>query len=241
MMTSQSAQKPVRLFAAATAALTLGATAALAEPITWGFQAEQLEFRAGENENVGAWDVDAFAGTDELRIVLRSEAEYGFEEEKFETLENQFRLQTPISPFFDAVGGVRVDTPDDGPTRVYGVLGLHGLAPQWFEVDADLFVSDKPAFRAEVEYEALITNRLILTPSVEIDLPLVDDEQIGAGAFGPKLELGARLSYDVVDRLISPYVGVHYERTFGESARLARADDKNVEQIFGVIGVKVMY
>lgn len=234
--------KTTARLAVATALATLfGFNSAVAEQITWGLQAEQLEFRAGEDENVGAWDFDAFAGTDELRVVLRSEAEYGFEEEKFETLENQLRLQTPISTFFDAVGGVRVDTPDEGPTRVYGVIGVHGLAPQWFEVDADLFVSDRPAFRAEVEYEALITNRLILTPSVEVNLPLVDDEPIGAGAFGPKLELGARLSYDLVDRLISPYVGVHYERTFGESARLARADDKNVEQVFGVVGVKIMY
>ncbi len=234
-------KQSVRLATAVALAALFGFGSASAEPIAWGVQAEQLEFRAGEDENVGAWDFDAFAGTDELRVVLRSEAEYGFEEEKFETLENQLRLQTPISTFFDAVGGVRVDTPDDGPTRVYGVIGVHGLAPQWFEVDADLFVSDRPAFRAEVEYEALITNRLILTPSVEIDLPLVDDEAIGAGAFGPKLELGARLSYDLVDRLFSPYVGVHYERTFGESARLARADDKNVEQVFGVVGVKIMY
>lgn len=227
--------------AAALVAAALGADRAAAEPLLWGIQAEQFEYRIGENARIGAWDFDAFIGRDELKFVLRSEAEYDFDHEEFETLENQARLQKPISDFFDVVGGVRLDTPDEGPSRVYGVLGAHGLAPQWFELDLDLFLSDRPQFRGEVEYEALITNRLILTPSIEIDVPLADDHAIGAGAFGPTLEAGARLSYDLVDRLIAPYVGVHYERRFGESARLAREEGEDVEQVFGVIGVRVMY
>ena len=31
---------------------------------------------------------------------------------------------------------MRVDTPD-GPDRVYGVIGIHGLTEQWFEIDVD--------------------------------------------------------------------------------------------------------
>lgn len=227
--------------AAALAFAFLGGGGAHAEPLIWGLQAEQIEQRIGENSRIGAWDFDAFVGGDELKFVLRSEAEYDFDHEAFETLENQARLQKPISDFFDAVGGFRLDTPDEGPTRAYGVLGVHGLAPQWFELDLDLFVSDRPQFRAEVEYEALITNRLILVPSLEVDLPLVDDHAIGAAAFSPKLELGARLSYDLVDRLVSPYVGVHYERSFGEAATLAREEGENVEQVYGVIGLRMMY
>jgi copper resistance protein B len=35
-----------------------------------------------------------------------------------------------------------LDSPN-GPDRWYGVLGVTGLAPQWFEIDADFFVSEK--------------------------------------------------------------------------------------------------
>lgn len=213
---------------------------AIAEPVIWGVQAEQLEYRLSDGEDVLAWDADAIAGTDELRVVLRSEAEYGLDSDTFETLENQLRLQKPVSDFFDAVAGVRVDTPK-GPDRVYGVIGLHGLAPQWFEIDADLFVSDEVAFRFEAEYEALITNRLILIPSIEADLPLTDDRAIGVGAFGPKIELGARLSYDLVDRTVSPYVGVHYERVFGETADLARDEGEGVDAFAIVFGTRIMF
>lgn len=219
---------------------SLAAAPVLAEPLIWGFQAEQLEYRLGEDEDLLAWDFDAVAGTDELKFVWRSEAEYGLDDDAFETLENQARLQTPVSDFFDAVVGVRVDTPE-GPDRVFGVLGLQGLAPQWIEVDASLFASDDPAFRFEAEYEALITNRLTLIPSVEVDLPFTDDRAVGLGAWGPTLELGTRLSYDLVDRLVSPYIGVHYERAFGDTADIARARGEDRDEVFFVVGSRILF
>lgn len=226
--------------AGALAPAILLASPLAAEQLIWGIQAEQLEYRIGDESDVFAWDFDAIIGTDELKFVWRSEVEFSFEEDAFETLENQARLQVPISDFFDAVGGIRVDTPD-GPDRVYGVLGLHGLAEQWFEVDADLFIGEDPSARFEVEYEGLITNRITFVPSIELDLPFTDDEAIGAGAWGPTLEVGARLSYDLVDRAISPYIGVHYERLFGESADLARDDGEDDDAVFFVIGTRILF
>ncbi len=226
--------------AAIFAAAAFVSAPALAEQAIWGIQVEQLEFRTGGESNIAAWDFDALYGTDELKLVWRSEAEYAVREDGFETLENQIRLQAPISDFFDAVVGFRADTPD-GPDRYSAVLGLHGLAPQWFEIDADLFISDKPFLRLEVEYEGLITNRLILTPSIEVNLPLVDDREIGLGAFGPKVEIGARLSYDLIDRLISPYIGVHYERKFGETGNLARSDGEDRGAFYAVVGTRILF
>lgn len=181
-----------------------------------------------------------WVGTDEAKFVWRSTAEYLTDSSQFETLENQARLQMPISNFFDAVAGVRLDTPK-GEDRVYGVIGLHGLAPQWFEVDADLYLGEASAARFEAEYEGLITNRIILTPSVELEVPLNDDEQLGVGAFAPTLELGARLSYDLIDRAVSPYIGVHYERSFGETGDLARAEGESRDNLFFVVGTKVLF
>lgn len=213
---------------------------AAAEPPIWGIQVEQLEYRIGDATDIFAWDFDAIYGTDELKLVWRSEAEYAIEEDGFETLENQIRLQTPISDFFDAVVGFRADTPK-GPDRFSGVIGVKGLAPQWFEVDLDLFVSDKPFVRFEVEYEALITNRIILVPSFEIDLPFTNDDARDIGAFGPKIELGARLSYDLIDRAVSPYIGVHYEQTFGETANRRNAAGQDSGAVFFVIGTRILF
>ena len=138
------------------------------------------------------------------------------------------------------IAGVRVDTLR-GQTRAHAVVGIHGLAQQWFEIDADFFISDHPAFRFEAEYEGLITNRIILTPSIELEVPLRDDPAMDVAAFGPKLEVGLRLSYDLVDRAVAPYLGVHYERVFGETADLARAAGDDPGAVFFVAGVRLMY
>lgn len=225
-------------FASCAAAALLVAAPALAEPLVWSLQVEQLEHRWGEDENLLAWDGDFIIGKDELKLVLRSETEYSLTHKVFETLENQARLMTPISSFWDAGGGVMLSTPDGGETRVYGVAALHGLAPQWIEVDLEAYISDKPFLRAELDYEGLITNRLILTPSIEARLPLVDDDGIGAVGFGPVVEVGARLSYDVVDRLFSPYIGVHYEKPLGEAAQQAGPDSG---ALFFVAGAKILF
>lgn len=225
-------------------AIALGlfsASSLRAEQLIYGVQLEQLEYRFGDKDtDVMAWDGDAVIGTDELKFVLRSEGEFETETDKMENLETQARLQTPISTFFDAVAGVRFDTPE-GQDRAHGVVGLHGLAPQWFEIDADLFVSDYPSFRFEAEYEALITNYWILTPSVEFDLPFRDDPAREIGAWGPKVEIGARLSYDLIDRSVAPYIGVHYERYMGETQDIREAEGEDTDGLFFVAGIRLMF
>jgi len=223
-------------------ALPLGIASA-AEPVSsifYGVQAEQLEVRVNDGTEVLAWDFDAIVGTDELKFVLRSEAEYDLREDEFETLENQFRVAVPISPFFDAIAGVRLDTPE-GNDRVDGVIGVHGLTQQWVEVDADLFISDDPSIRLEAEYEGLITQRITFTPSIEVEIPLTDDPDRNFGNFAPIIEVGARLSYDLIDRAVSPYIGVHYELSTGESGRLAQAGGGKKDELFFVAGARLIF
>ena len=234
------AHAPAAALVAAQIAALCAAPAAMAEPVVWGVRAEQLEYRWSDDGEVLAVDADAFIGTDEFKVVWRTESEFDLDDESFERLENQLRVQTPISDFFDLVGGIRVDTPE-GPDRVHAVVGVHGLAPQWFEIDADLFVSDYPGFRLEAEYEGLITNRIILTPSLEFDLPFRDDPALDTGAWGPKLEVGLRLSYDLIDRAVAPYVGVHYERVFGETSLLTQNAGEEPGTFYVLGGVRLMF
>jgi copper resistance protein B len=214
-----------------------------AEPessVFYGFQAEQAEVRFTDGTEVLAWDYDAIIGTDELKFVWRSEAEYDLPDDEFETLENQFRLSVPISSFFDAIAGVRLDTPE-GNDRVDGVIGIHGLAQQWVEVDADLFISDDPSIRFEAEYEGLINQRITVTTSIEVEIPLTDDASRDFGNFSPIIEVGARLSYDLIDRAVSPYIGVDYELATGESGRLAQAGGGKKDEFFVVAGARLIF
>jgi copper resistance protein B len=214
-----------------------------AEDMMYGLKIDELEYRRGdEKENLLAWSSDAFIGLDELKFHWLSSGEQDRKTNKFTKLENQAVLQVPISTFFDAKAGIRLDTPK-GANRTYGVLGVTGLAPQWFEVDANLFVSEHgdSSARHEAGYEVLLTNRLILTPSVELNVAFSDDKKVGVGAGVSTLDTGMRISYDVLDRTIAPYIGVLYEQTFGKTADFAREDNDDVEGFRLVIGTKFMF
>ena len=161
------------------------------------------------------------------------------------------KARARAAPLFDdwrrrgIVAGVRVtplDTPD-GPDRLFGVVGVAGLAPQWIEVDADLFVSETGdvSARVDAEYELLITNRLILIPSLEVDVAFTEDREIGVATGLNSVEFGVRLSYDLIDRMLSPYVGVAYERKFGRTADFAREEGEDTSALFGVIGARLMF
>ncbi|GHD45864.1 hypothetical protein GCM10017083_14410 [Thalassobaculum fulvum] len=203
---------------------------------------DQLEYRAGEDTNLAAWDLEAWAGGDVWKLALESEGEYALRPDRFENLENQLVVRRMVSDFFDAKAGIRVDTPA-GPDRVYGVLGFEGLAPQWFEVDGDLFLSEKGDLSARfvAEYDILITNRLILQPLGEINLAASDDREIGQGQGVTDVELGLRLRYEVVDRTVAPYVGVHWEKKLGESAGIARSEGEDTDAARVVAGVRLLF
>jgi len=213
------------------------------ELIFYGVQMEELEYRQGDtSQNLLVWDGDAFVGTDEIKLRWLGKGEYDTDGEVLETMENRLVLQKPISTFFDFKAGVRLDSPE-GTDRWFGVVGVTGLAPQWIEIDADLFVSETgdASARLDAEYELLITNRLVLTPSAEIDVAFSEDREIGIAPGLNSVEVGLRLSYDVLDRAISPYIGVVYERKFGRTADFAREEGEDTSAWFGVIGTRLVF
>ena len=102
-------------------------------------------------------------------------------------------------------------------------------------------MAEHPYLSAEADYEALLTNRLILTPWLEVSMPLSDDDARDVAAGGATAELGLRLSYDLIGRSVSPYVGVSYERSYGGTADLLRAAGDDVSELSGVIGVNLNF
>lgn len=226
----------------ASVVVATSAVAQEATPLIYGVQIDELEYRFGDASDVMAWNGNATIGRDELKFRLLSQGEYARRSDTLETLENQLLVQTPISDFFDAKAGVRFDIPA-GPDRTYGVLGIQGLAPLWFDIDADLFLSEdgNGSARIDAEYEMLITNQITLVPSVEFNVAFADDREIGIGSGLSSTEMGLRLSYDLVDRSVAPYAGVFYERSFGETADLAKEEGEDQDALFFLTGVRLMF
>ncbi|GLQ07447.1 copper resistance protein B [Sneathiella chinensis] len=226
-----------------TAAAPLTALAQTEPLVFYGLQMEQLEYRAGDaGQDLLVWDGDAFVGTDEVRLRWEGNGEYDLNADLFESATNQLSIQVPVSDFWDVKAGIRYDSPD-GPDRWHGAVGISGLAPQWIEVDSSLYVSEKGDVSADLdlEYELLLTNYLTLIPSAEMSVAFSSDRERGVGSGLNSAEVGLRLSYDLWDRMLSPYVGVAYERYFGETADFIREEGDEADMFSIVFGARLMF
>jgi copper resistance protein B len=188
---------------------------------TWMFLADQLEYRINDGRDGYKWDIQGWYGGDYDKLWLKSEGEGAFGE-AVEQLELQALYSRSIDPWWNFQAGIRHDFRPD-PERTHLVVGIQGLAPYWFELDGQLFLSDKGDLtgRAEAEYDQRITNKLILQPAVELNFSLQDVPEIGIGAGLSSAEAGLRLRYEVVPEF-APYVGIEYEHAFGDTADFRR-------------------
>ena len=202
--------------------------------VLW-LQGDRLEYRAREGRDGYLWDVQGYYGGDIDKFWFKSEGEGAFGGE-MESAEVQGLWSHAIGPWFDLQAGVRQDL--TGPERTYAVLGVQGLAPYMFEVDAAAFLSNKGDLtaRVEAELDQRITQRLILQPRAEANLSAQDVPELGIGAGLSSLELGLRLRYEFA-REFAPYVGVEQEWKLGQSAdyaRLAGEDSSVTNYVAGI-------
>jgi copper resistance protein B len=183
---------------------------------------DRLEYRLANGRDGFAWDAQGWYGGDIHKLWLKSEGEGAFGE-GVEHGEVQAFWSRAIDPWFDLQLGLRHDF-GHGPDRSYLALGVQGLAPYWFEVDAAAFVSEKGdvSARFEAEYDLRLTQRLILQPAAEVEFSLADVPELGIGSGLSSAEAGLRLRYEIAPQF-APYIGIEYERGFGDTARFRRA------------------
>lgn len=203
-------------------------------PLFW-FQADRAEVKVRDGANGYLWDIQSYYGTPTRRIWFKSEGEGSFGAD-IEDAEIQALYSRAITPFFDVQAGVRQDVA--GADTTYGVLGIQGMAPYMFEVDAALFLSHRGDITARVEAEVdqRITQALILQPRAEVSFAAQDIQQSGIGAGIDKIELGVRLRYEIIKEF-APYIGIEHSWRVGDSARFARiagADSRVTSFVTGI-------
>lgn len=230
----------------AAAALFLAAPPALAAdahgtPVWSLVKVDTLEYRASDDADSVAWSAQARAGTDTDKVAFKTSGEYLPDSDTFEKVETQLLYMRMATDFFDVQAGIRHDFAPT-PERTYAVLGINGLAPQWFEVDANLFLSDRgdASARVEAEVDIPLTQRLILQPQAEVNAAFSDDRPLGIGAGVSSVEAGLRLRYEI-EREVAPYIGVAWERGLGETAIRTRADGEDPERTSFVAGITVFF
>ena len=202
-------------------------------------QGERLEYRLRDGDDGYLWDAQGWYGGDIDKLWLKTEGEGSFGE-RAEQAEVQALWSHAIGPWFDLQAGVRQDFA--GAERTHAVLGVQGMVPYEFHVDAAAFLSTEGELtaRVEAELDQRITQRLILQPRIEANLAAQDVPEAGIGAGLSGVEAGLRLRYEIVPEF-ALYLGVAQDWRVGGSADYARAEGEAVSSTALVAGVRFWF
>ncbi|PSD12921.1 copper resistance protein CopB [Stenotrophomonas maltophilia] len=193
---------------------------------------DRLEHWDGKNSTGQAWEATGWIGGNINRLWLRTDGERSRGRTESSSLEALYGRS--VSPWWDVLVGVRQDfQPAD--SRTWAAIGIQGLAPYKFESSATLYMGSggQVLAKAEVEYDVLLTNRLILQPLLEATIAAKDEPEYGIGRGLNKVEAGLRLRYEF-SRRFAPYIGISHERTFGDTADYAGDHARDTRWVAGV-------
>lgn len=206
------------------------------------FSADRFEQRFQDGDSVALWDVVGWIGSDYNKLYLESEGEYNTDEGDYESAQMELLYSRNVSTFWDVQAGFRHDFINGMDDRDFAALGIQGLAPYWFEMDATSYVSDEGDISVvlEVEYDLLLSQRLILQPRFETEVSLQDVEEYNIGSGFNSIELGVRLRYEI-SRKFAPYVGVSWEQNLGDTKNMLEADGEDTSKTAIVVGMKFWF
>lgn len=201
---------------------------------------ERLEAGFADDEETYAWQAQGWYGGDINRFWWKSEGEGAYEND-LDHAELQLLYSRAITPYFDVQAGLR-QSYLAGEDRTDLVLGVQGLAPYWFEVEAAAFVStdgDVTA-RAEAEYDLRLTQKVILQPAIELNFAAQDTPDLEVGAGLTDVTVGMRLRYEA-NRRFAPYAGVEWASALGETRDIRETLGGDTQTTRAVIGVRALF
>ncbi len=209
------------------------------DPVETKLMLDKFELGRVDGDTTMAWESGLWIGQDLNKFWLKSSGEQVAG--KIEGTETQFLYSRALDPFWDIQAGIRHDTTADAK-RNYLTLGIQGLAPYYFETDASLSFSKKGQVKlnAAFEYEMMLTQKLVLSPEVELNAYAKDDKPMGVASGLADVEAGIRLRYEI-KREFAPYIGVNWAKKLGSTADLAKDAGEDTSESSVVLGIRAWY
>lgn len=202
------------------------------------FLANKLERGLGNNKAT-SYDTQASFGRDYDRVTVKAEGEIS--KSKLQDSRTELLWGHAIAPFWDTQLGVRYDK-GAVPSQGWLAMGVQGIAPYWFEIDATAYIGNngKTALRLGAEYEILLSQKLILQPSLGLNLYGKRDVARDIGSGLNSATAGLRLRYEIT-RQFAPYIGVEHIKKLGETANIASAAGERTQETRWVAGTRIWF
>ncbi len=210
------------------------------DPLLAKLQFDHLESAHGsDGANSQQWDGRFWLGHDLDKLWLRSEGSRS--KGRIEAGDVEALWGHAISPFWNLMAGVRHDL-GTGPTRNWAAFGFQGIAPYEFEFEATAYAgpSGRSALRLKTSQDWLFTQKLILTPELDLDAYGRADPRRDLGAGVADASLSFRLRYEF-SRKFAPYIGYAWVRQFGATAAMARTAGRPAFDRQILMGVRLWF
>ena len=208
------------------------------DPLLGKFMLDKFETTDAEGSAPLNWELDTWVGKDLNKFWLKSEGEHidGETEQS-----NEFLYSRAISSFWDMQLGLRQDRVDS-QTREFLSVGVQGLAPYLFDTSTSILVGENSQFglAAQFEYEIMFTQRLVLSPEVELNFWSENDPQMGVASGLSTAAFGLRLRYEI-RREFAPYIGIQWSKNYGDTADFAAEEGDGVDSTLFVAGVRIWF
>lgn len=199
---------------------------------------DQLERGSGDDKAT-VYDLQAWISQGYQRVTLKAEGDV--EHGALEDSRTELLWGKALAPYWDTQLGVRHDT-GAKPDQSWLALGIQGLAPYWFEIDATAYLANggQTSLRLDAEYDMRLTQKLILQPAAELNLYGKSDIRYGVGRGLSDANVGMRLRYEFT-RQFAPYVGVEWNGKYGDSKEFTRAAGEKSSGTRWVAGVRFWF
>ena len=199
----------------------------------------------GQGHDDYRWDVEGWYGGDYNRLWFKSEGQRDTAFKADYDVDFQLLYGRFIRKHYDLQMGSRVETQffkGRNVTRGLGVIGIEGLVPYNYEFESALFIDQDGKVSARLSFtkDLLLTQRLIFQTRFETNAAVQRVEKFTTGSGLNNLEFGARLRYEI-RREFAPYIGISFDRSFGETATLVRQDGGDSSQVRFLVGVRAWF
>lgn len=191
------------------------------------------------------WDIEGWYGGDYNRMWFKSEGQQDTAFKADYDVDFQLLYGRFIGKYYDIQVGGRTEMQSfrgGNVTRGLGVIGLQGIVPYNYEFESALFFDQNGAVSARLSYtkDFLVTQRLILQGRFQTNVAIQRVEEFTTGSGLNNLEFGVRVRYEI-RREFAPYVGLSFDRSFGETATLVRQQGGDPSQIRFVVGLRAWF
>ncbi|MEN4983768.1 copper resistance protein B [Acinetobacter modestus] len=182
-------------------------------------------------------ELKTWVGSDKNKIFIQAHVEKA-ESEKTQT-ETKLLYSRNVADFWDVQTGVRYQYQPEqnyAQNQWDAVLGLHGLAPYFFETEVYIYAGQNQRWQLSLETtrDVLFTQKLIAQPYLNADVIFNDESSYASKSGLSKLQIGLQTRYEI-SKKIMPFIDVAYAYNKGlKQTELQSATDSKKGWLYGL-------